>query len=283
MSETTPEIKEIEPRIRVLIVDVQPTVKQNVRISQELFGKDADSIEKFAHLAVTSIKSPKRKENLQTSEREEKSTLYFPESVEDYAAIVITGSPFAAYPREKDGKPFIANWKNELFRFIRAAHERKVPILGICFGEQALAEALGGKVVPMKSKEGVDVWERVWGKIKRAPGSIGDPVMKNLPSEFVAPENHGDVVARLPEGAVLLAENPYGVQGFRIGNSWGFEFHPERKPEVSEEMLANKEELDEMRKAAIDPDRIRDLGKEYSANLRKIFSNFLKVAWAGRQ
>lgn len=283
MTESTPEIKEIEPRVRVLIIDVQPTLKQNVRIAQELFGKDADSIEKFAQLAVTSIKSPKKEEDLPTSEREEESTLYLPESIEDFAAIVITGSPFAAYSREREGKLFVANWKNELFRFIRSAHEHHKPILGICFGEHALAEALGGKVVQMKSREGEDVWERAWGKIKRAPGSIDDPVMKDLPSEFVAPENHKDVVAQLPEGAVLLAENPYGVQGFRIGNSWGFEFHPERKPERVEKFLAVEENLEGMRKAGINLDETRELGREYNENLRKIFSNFLKFAWAGVQ
>lgn len=277
------EIKEIEPRARVLIIDVQPVLKQNVRISQELFGKDADSIEKFAQLAITSIKSPKAEKKLSTLEREEASKLYLPESVEDFAAIVITGSPFTARPREKGGKLFIAEWKNELLQFIHAAYEHKIPILGICFGEQALAEALGGKVVQMRSKEGEYVKERAWGKIKRAPGSVNDPVMKGLPSEFIAPESHEDVVARLPEGAILLAENSYGVQGFRIGDAWGFEFHPERKPERVEKFLADEKNIDEIQKSGINPAEMQERGKQYDKNLRKIFSNFLKFAWSGLQ
>jgi len=285
MSESTlnPEIKEIEPRVKVLIIDVQPGTKQNVRISQELFGSDADSIEKFSQLAVTSIHSPKRDVEPDFNERERKSLLHIPDSVEDFAAIVVTGSPYAAYPRDTKEGLFLANWKNELFRFIRAANEHSVPFLGICFGEHALAEALGGKVVKMRSKKGAEVAERAWGEIRKAPAATNDPLLKDLPSKFVAPENHEDIVARLPEGATLLAENEYGVQGFRIGNSWGFEFHSERRPDKVKDFFKDKENLDELKRQGKKPSAIQKLGEKYDATIRSIFSNFLKLAWSGVQ
>jgi GMP synthase (glutamine-hydrolysing) len=283
MSEASQEIKEIEPLARVLIIDVQPGLKQNVRISQELFGSDADSIEKFSQLAVTSIHSPNREEESKLIERERKSTLYLPNSVEDFAAIVVTGSPYSADLRKVDEGFFLADWKKDLFKFIHSASEHKVPFLGICFGEHVLAEAMGGRVDKMKSRAGGNVTERGWGEIKKTSEAGSDPLLKDLPPEFLAPENHEDIVVKIPEGATLLAENEYGVQGFRIGNSWGFEFHPERKPERVEKSLEDEKNLTEMREQGKKPEDIKKMGDEYDAAVRNIFSNFLKFAWQQKQ
>ncbi len=62
----------------------------------------------------------------------------FPESVHDADAWLITGSKFGAY----EDLPWIATLEN----FIRRAYDKEIPIVGICFGHQILAQALGGKV-----------------------------------------------------------------------------------------------------------------------------------------
>lgn len=271
------EIKEVEPRLRVLIIDMYPGEKRKhvVRISQELFGTDADSVEKFARVVVTSIKTKKP--------GGEPDSLYLPGSVDDFAAIVVTGSPKAAYPVGDGNRLFLASWTKELLTFIRKANEHKIPYLGICFGEQALAEAMGGTVQKMRSKKGEEVEESSWGIVRKAPGANGDPLIGELSDEFVAPENHKDIVARLSEGAELLAENEYGVQGFRIGNSWGFEFHPERRPPKVEEYFGEEKNIESLKQQGKDPEVVRKLGDRYNADLRNIFTNFLEYALAHRQ
>jgi len=64
--------------------------------------------------------------------------MQFPDGVEDCEGWLITGSKWGAY----DPMPFIPVLED----FIRAAYGRGVPMVGICFGHQIIAQALGGKV-----------------------------------------------------------------------------------------------------------------------------------------
>ena len=107
-----------------------------------------------------------------------------------------------------DSDPWIAaelDW-------IRAADQAGLPVLGICFGAQALCAALGGRVEAMERKEigwfGVDSAD---------PGVI--PAGPWL-------EFHGDRCL-LPRHATVLARNQAAVQAFRIGRHLAVQFHPE--------------------------------------------------------
>lgn len=281
MTETrsTSEFKEISPRAKVLIIDMQPTIKQNVRISQSLFDSSVNNLDDFSDLVVASAKTPKASEIPDLIERENKTILNLPSSLDGYAAVVITGSPFSSLPNETANGLFLVNFKKDLIDLIKKAKDRNVPMLGICFGEQIIAEALGGKVVPMQNKTVKEIWEAGWGKIRRSPGSTNDPVMKGLPDEFVAPENHKETVARIPEGAILLAENEFGVQGFRIGNIWGFEFHPERSIERVNKILSKESKINQITATGRKVEDVKRMEKDYHDEIGKIFSNFLKFAW----
>ena len=67
-------------------------------------------------------------------------------------------------------------------------------------------------------------------------GSGFSQVVGALSGEVVVAQSHHDVVVRLPEGAVELARTArYGNQAFRLGSSWGVQFHPEATPELIED------------------------------------------------
>ena len=81
--------------------------------------------------------------------------------VEGLEAILITGSSAGVY----DGFEWIA----PLEAFVRTAHERKVPMVGVCFGHQLIAQALGGTV--RKSEKGWGLGRHVYDV---APGNGAD-------------------------------------------------------------------------------------------------------------
>jgi GMP synthase-like glutamine amidotransferase len=94
--------------------------------------------------------------------------------------------------------------------FLRRAHAARVPVLGLCFGSQALAAALGGEVHAAAEPE--------IGWFRLAEGGID-------PGPWF--EWHFDCFT-LPPGATVLARDARGgVQAFRVGASVGLQFHPE--------------------------------------------------------
>jgi GMP synthase-like glutamine amidotransferase len=108
-------------------------------------------------------------------------------------------------------------WIAPQIAFLRAAHERDVPVLGLCFGGQALAAALGGDVRPAPEPE------------------IGWLALEALDGGAVAPGPwfawHYDTFT-LPPGARELARSRACPHAFRLGTSVGLQFHPEVTPEI---------------------------------------------------
>lgn len=103
-------------------------------------------------------------------------------------------------------------WIAREIDLVRTAVAQDVPVLGVCFGAQVLAAALGGAVRAAPRPE--------FGWIR----------IQSL-DEFVVAEGpwfawHYDVVD-LPDRARLLARNSCGVQAFQAGRSMGVQFHPE--------------------------------------------------------
>ena len=128
---------------------------------------------------------------------------------------IISGSPLSVYED--------VNWLADAQAGIAAAATAGQPILGVCFGHQLLAQALGGEVT-----ENPAGWELGQVQVSLTEAGASDPLMNGVPSHFGAYSSHGDVVVALPPEAILLAENPRGVQAFKVGaGAYGVQFHPE--------------------------------------------------------
>ncbi len=131
-------------------------------------------------------------------------------------AVVVTGSSAMVTER--------AAWMIETAGWLRQALQRAIPILGICFGHQLLAYALGGQVA--YNPRGIEVGTR---DVDILPTAAADPLLGGLPPRVRLHLSHRQSVTELPPGAAHLAcsrSEPH--QAFVIDSrAWGVQFHPE--------------------------------------------------------
>jgi GMP synthase-like glutamine amidotransferase len=142
-------------------------------------------------------------------------------------AWVCTGSRHGAY----DGY----EWIDRLSAFIREVRDAAVPFVGICFGHQVLAQALGGRVEQAASGWGAGV--RRLHVEARAAWMV--PSAGRLDLHFM----HQDQVVALPPGAELLGRADHcPVALFQVGSMVGIQAHPEFTAAYSEALLRDREE-----------------------------------------
>ena len=176
-----------------------------------------------------------------------------------YDGVVLSGSQTSVY-EDRD-------WIHDLTSWVRDLHRADVPVLGICWGHQFLAQSLGGRVVDMGEHElGYRTVER----------RGEDPLFTDVPSSFTAFQTHSDRVAELPPGAVELARNGFGVQAFRHGARYGVQFHPEYDRETAEWVIGNKDLSDDRRAAVLGT--ITDETVASARDATRVFDNFLSLA-----
>ncbi|MDC0598383.1 glutamine amidotransferase [Gammaproteobacteria bacterium] len=134
----------------------------------------------------------------------------------EISALVITGS--AAMLTDNN------DWSNYSSRYIQQAVKQNIPVLGICFGHQLIAKALGGKVDfhPAGREIGTTV-------VSLSKEGQQDPLFKNLKNQFYVQVSHSQSVIELPDQAEILASNDFeSHHSLRYGeNVWGVQFHPE--------------------------------------------------------
>ncbi|MFY3383456.1 glutamine amidotransferase [Paracidovorax sp. MALMAid1276] len=144
------------------------------------------------------------------------------------AGAVVTGSPAMVTDREP--------WSERAAAWLAGVVAAEVPVLGICYGHQLLAHALGGEVA--RHPAGLEIGTVA---VERLAGAEGDALLGALPETFGAQVVHEQSVRRLPPGAVALAANAHEPhQAFRAGPcAWGVQFHPEFSDTVMREYVAH--------------------------------------------
>lgn len=130
------------------------------------------------------------------------------------AGVIISGSLQSVYDR--------APWMLALEDFIRQCHAQSIPVLGLCFGHQIIASAMGGKVETLRS------WEFGVHPVFLQQAAQQHPWLKNLPTQFNTIQVHQDHVSQLPPMAQSLAtseKTPHQI--FALDRLMGVQFHPE--------------------------------------------------------
>jgi GMP synthase (glutamine-hydrolysing) len=130
--------------------------------------------------------------------------------VRQYHLIALLGSELAAFD---DSVPFIPRESG----LIRDAMAADVPMLGLCFGGQIMARALGGR--SFRASRSEIGWFRLQSK---------DPELVPEGPWF---EWHHDSFT-VPPGGTLIAQTDVGPQAYVVGRSLGLQFHPEVTPEI---------------------------------------------------
>lgn len=137
-----------------------------------------------------------------------------PRDPRSYDAVMVFGG--AMHVDQEDRHPWLAPEQ----ALLRELVERAVPLLGVCLGSQLLAAAAGG--VARRARRP----EIGWRRVEVTTEGAADPLLAPLAPSFEAFQWHSYEFS-LPPGASALARSEVCLQGFRLGNAVGIQFHAE--------------------------------------------------------
>jgi GMP synthase-like glutamine amidotransferase len=154
-------------------------------------------------------------------------------------------------------------WVDAEIAFLRRALDRGVPVLGLCFGGQALAVAAGGSIARS------DPPEVGWARVETS-----DP-------EVVPPgpwlHYHYDLMLPPPQ-AEVIARSPAGPAAFVLGRSLGLQFHPEATPERA--AIWTGMDGERLARVGVDPAALAAAGAEAGPTARESALRLFDAWWA---
>jgi GMP synthase-like glutamine amidotransferase len=153
--------------------------------------------------------------------------------LDGFDLLVCMGAPWSVYGEE------VAPWIGTALERFRSAVQRDVPVLGICFGAQAFAQALGGEARRARASE------VGWREIETDDGAVvpAGPWFMWHSATFT-----------LPPGARELARTPVGPQAFALGPHLCVQFHPEITPGILGAWIEHDDE--DFRRNGVDPESV---------------------------
>lgn len=137
-----------------------------------------------------------------------------PAETRRFSGIVVTGSPAMVSER--------LDWSERCAAWLAAVHHARRPILGVCYGHQLLAHALGGRVGPNPHGRRI-------GTFPLHSAVDDDAILGPADSGLPVHSTHVEAVLEPPPGARVIATAPGDpCHALHFGHrSWGVQFHPE--------------------------------------------------------
>ena len=134
---------------------------------------------------------------------------HLPEIDDSVCGVILSGSPASV---RDDNSP----------RLDLSGIKGRLPLLGVCYGAQLLAQEFGGEVNGAPSRE--------YGRAMLTVVAPEDPLMKDLPSPTQVWMSHGDTITSVPANYEIIGSTDnVRVAAYHIGGemTWGIQFHPE--------------------------------------------------------
>src|SRR5574344_1844636 len=133
----------------------------------------------------------------------------YPQNDSTIKGVILSGSPFSVYDK--------AAFKTDLKQFVG-----KLPVLGICYGAQLIAEQSGGSVEPAASRE--------YGRANFTMCNNNKELLNGISVGSQVWMSHGDTITRIPDNFEIIAStSDVKIAAYKVSgeNTYGVQFHPE--------------------------------------------------------
>jgi GMP synthase (glutamine-hydrolysing) len=132
-----------------------------------------------------------------------------PALTEEIKGVILSGSPCSV--RQEDAPDVDLG-----------LYQGKVPVLGVCYGAQLMAQKTGGNVLPSEIRE--------YGRARLSKVDQHNELMKEISVDSQVWMSHGDTISALPDSFDVIASTPsVKVAAFKVRDeeTYGIQFHPE--------------------------------------------------------